>query len=109
MTENTGWPLAEPGESQAVVAEPEPQPEPSPEPVPAEAAPEPTVPDAAGLTGPSASSSEAEGYVLTVTNSTSWEAAPDPVPPPFIPSEGVAPWLREILLGLHQRLRNAGY
>jgi len=35
--------------------------------------------------------------------------APDPVPPPFIPSEGVAPWLREILLGLHQRLRNAGY
>lgn len=31
--------------------------------------------------------------------------APDPVLPPFIPADGVAPWLREILTWLHERLR----
>jgi hypothetical protein len=37
------------------------------------------------------------------------EAVADHVPPPFIPSEGVAGWLRDLLLDFHQRLRNAGF
>lgn len=32
--------------------------------------------------------------------------APDPVDPPFVPSEGVADWLRDAINGLHDRLRN---
>ena len=32
--------------------------------------------------------------------------APDPVAPPFVPSEGVADWLRDAIHALHDRLRN---
>jgi hypothetical protein len=34
--------------------------------------------------------------------------APDPVPEPFIPDEGVAGWLRDVLLEHHHRLRQLG-
>lgn len=37
---------------------------------------------------------------------SSTAGAPDPMPGPFIPSEGVAPWLREALVWLHDRIRN---
>lgn len=35
-------------------------------------------------------------------------AAPDHVPPPFIPEQGVAGWQRELYLEFHRRLRALG-
>ncbi len=104
MTETSGWPPAGPDETQGGTPDPAPADVPQAPPVPAEATsepPVPTVPDAAAPTGSS--------VLVSSIDSIRDSPAPDPVPPPFIPSEGVASWLRDLLLDLHQRLRNAGY
>lgn len=88
MTEATGWPPVTP-------ETPAPIPAPAPDPAPETPAPEATLPaepDPAPEAPP--------------------EPEPEPAPAeaaPFIPAEGVAGWLRDVLLDFHRRLSNAGH
>ncbi len=93
MTESAGWPPVEPDETQGGTPDPAPEDVPQAPPVPAEAAAEPP------------------GWPAVdplLAADTPAPPAPDPVPPPFIPDVGVAPWLRDLLLELHRRLRALG-
>jgi|SRR6516165_2146150 len=91
-TEAPGAAAAEPGpaEPEPETAEPEPETAtPVPEP---DADPQQVAEEAAA----------AEPEQLEAISSTS----PAPTAPPFIPDVGVAPWLRDVLNWLHERLAN---
>lgn len=81
MTEQEGWPPAEPDDTQAEV-----QPEAAVPVPPVDANPQDVAEEAAGAeSGPA-----------------------DHVPPPWLPAEGVADWLRAAIGELHRRLQNLG-